>query len=172
MFRIDPIDGVIEVASCIQNCLDYESVRAYYLSVTASDNNGTGKKTVVNLRISVADANDNPPSFIQRNYKTSINEGEQKFEPPLLLKAEDLDESSVKLFRIVDGNTNNLFVLDRLSGEIKVRQRNGLRLDNIPSDMIRLTVQVSDSNQFEPVSTDSATVEIAVIGKEYYALEK
>ena len=127
LFRIDPIDGVIEVASCIQNCLDYESVRAYYLSVTASDNNGTGKKTVVNLRISVADANDNPPSFIQRNYKTSINEGEQKFEPPLLLKAEDLDESSVKLFRIVDGNTNNLFVLDRLSGEIKVRQRNGKR---------------------------------------------
>ena len=41
----------------------------------------------------------------------------------------------------------------------------GLRLDNIPSDMIRLTVQVSDSNQFEPASTDSATVEIAVIGK-------
>ena len=130
LFRIDPIDGVIEVASCIQNCLDYESVRAYYLSVTASDNNGTGKKTVVNLRISVADANDNPPSFIQRNYKTSINEGEQKFEPPLLLKAEDLDESSVKLFRIVDGNTNNLFVLDRLSGEIKVRQRNGKREKN------------------------------------------
>ena len=31
--------------------------------------------------------------------------------------------------------------------------------------MIRLTVQVSDSNQFEPASTDSATVEIAVIGK-------
>ena len=88
------------------------------------------------------------------------------------MKAEDLDESSVKLFRIVDGNTNNLFVLDRLSGEIKVRQRNGLRLDNIPSDMIRLTVQVSDSNQFEPVSTDSATVEIAVIGKEYYAFKK
>ena len=40
-----------------------------------------------------------------------------------------------------------------------------MRLDNIPSDMIRLTVQVSDSNQFEPASTDSATVEIAVIGK-------
>ena len=70
LFRIDPIDGVIEVESCIQNCLDYESVRAYYLSVTATDNNGEGKKTVVNLRISVADANDNPPIFIQRNYKT------------------------------------------------------------------------------------------------------
>ena len=70
----------------------------------------------------------------------SINEGEQKFEPPLFLKAEDRDESSVLRFRIVDGNTNNLFALNRLSGEISVRQRNGLRLDNIPTDMIRLSV--------------------------------
>ena len=69
MFNVDPLTGVITVASCIQNCLDYESVRAYYLSVTATDNNGEGKKTVVNLRISVADANDNPPKFIQRIYK-------------------------------------------------------------------------------------------------------
>ena len=69
LFNVDPLTGVITVASCIQNCLDYESVRAYYLSVTATDNNGEGKKTVVNLRISVADANDNPPKFVQRIYK-------------------------------------------------------------------------------------------------------
>jgi hypothetical protein len=59
LFNVDPISGKISVASCLNNCLDYESVRAYYLSYSATDNNGEGKKTVVNLRISVADANDN-----------------------------------------------------------------------------------------------------------------
>ena len=74
----------------------------------------------------------------------SINEGEQKFDPPLFIKATDMDESSILRFKIEDGNTNNLFAINRLTGEITVRQRNGLRLDNIPTDLIRLSVQVSD----------------------------
>ena len=113
LFKINPLTGVITVASCIENCLDYESIRAYYLSVTATDNLGEGKKTVVNLRISVADANDNSPKFLQRSYKASIDEGESKFEPRLYLKAEDQDESSILRFNIIDGNTNNLFALNR-----------------------------------------------------------
>ena len=157
LFKINPLTGVITVASCIENCLDYESIRAYYLSVTATDNLGEGKKTVVNLRISVADANDNSPKFLQRSYKASIDEGESKFEPRLYLKAEDQDESSILRFNIIDGNTNNLFALNRLTGEITVRQRNGLRLDNIPTDMINLSVEVSDGE-----SSDSAQVEINV----------
>ena len=55
-----------------------------------------------------------------------------------------MDESSILRFKIEDGNTNNLFAINRLTGEITVRQRNGLRLDNIPTDLIRLSVQVSD----------------------------
>ena len=38
---------------------DYEETQAYFLSYSATDNNGEGKKTIVNLRITVADANDN-----------------------------------------------------------------------------------------------------------------
>ena len=68
---------------------------------------------MVNLRISVADANDNSPKFLQRSYKASIDEGESKFEPRLYLKAEDQDESSILRFNIIDGNTNNLFALNR-----------------------------------------------------------
>ena len=157
LFKVDPSTGKITVASCIENCLDYETIRAYYLSFSATDNNGAGKKTVVNLRISVADANDNSPKFVQKVYQASINEGEQKFDPPLFIKATDRDESSILRFKIEDGNTNNLFAINRLTGEITVRQRNGLRLDNIPTDLIRLSVQVSDGE-----SSDEARVEINV----------
>lgn len=90
------------------------------------------------------------PIIIHSSY-LSINEGESAFDPELFVKAEDKDESSILRYNIVDGNTNNLFALNRLSGEISVRQRNGLRLDNIPTDLIRLSVEVSDGE----VSTDS-----------------
>jgi tRNA (Thr-GGU) A37 N-methylase len=51
------------------------------LSYTATDNNGEGKKTIVNLRITVADANDNPPVFDKKNYAATIDEGKDSFEP-------------------------------------------------------------------------------------------
>ena len=87
----------------------------------------------------------------------SINEGESKFEPQLYVKANDLDESSILIFKIVDGNSEKLFALDRVTGEIKVRQRKGLRLDNILTDMIILTVEVTDGE-----NKDTSKVEINV----------
>lgn len=51
------------------------------MSYSATDNNGEGKKTIVNLRITVADANDNPPVFEKRNYGATIDEGKDSFEP-------------------------------------------------------------------------------------------
>ena len=60
---------------------DYEETQAYFLSYLATDNNGEGKKTIVNLRITVADANDNPPVFEKRNYGATIDEGKDSFEP-------------------------------------------------------------------------------------------
>lgn len=51
------------------------------MSYSATDSNGEGKKTIVNLRITVADANDNPPIFEKKNYVATIDEGKDSFEP-------------------------------------------------------------------------------------------
>ena len=51
------------------------------MSYSATDNNGEGKKTIVNVRITVADANDNPPIFEKKNYVANIDEGKDSFEP-------------------------------------------------------------------------------------------
>ena len=158
LFSVDPISGQISVAFCGQPfCLDFETTRAYFLTFTATDNNGEGRESVANLRITVADANDNPPAFESTEYTATIDEGQTEFQPPLVLKASDADESSLLKYTIVDGNTNNLFVLDRLSGRMGVRSREGLNLDNIPTDVIRMTVQVTDGQ-----NVDIATVQIAV----------
>ena len=151
LFSVDPISGKISVAAqCHTNeleqtyCLDFEATKAYFLSYTATDNNGEGKKTVVNVRITLADANDNPPVFDNENYIANINEGESRFQPKLFLRARDADESSVLKYSILEGNDDKLFTIDRLSGEVTVRGRKPLNLDNIGTNMIRLKVQVTD----------------------------
>ena len=45
----------------------------------------------------------------------------------------------------------------RFSGEIGVRSRDGLNLDNIPTDLISLSIQVTDGR-----NSDEATVRISV----------
>ena len=54
----------------------------------------------------------------------------------LFVVASDADTSSVLRYSIVDGNTNELFNIDRLTGEISVRSRGGLRLDNMDTDKV------------------------------------
>ena len=160
MFTVDPRTGLISVAPCptpTTNCLDYEQTRAYFLSFTATDNNGAGKKSVVNLRVSLSDENDNPPSFENSEYRANIDEGEEHFQPSLIVTANDLDDSSRLRYKITNGNIKNLFRIDKITGEILVNSNEGLRLDNIPTNKIVLSVEVTDGT-----NVDTATVEIGV----------
>ena len=160
LFNVDPVSGSITVAPCSgldSPCLDFEETKAYFLTLSATDDGGTGKSSVVNLRITVSDANDNPPIFAQKEYSATIDEGETQFSPALTVKATDRDESSLLKYTITDGNVKNLFTLERFTGEIGVRSRDGLNLDNIPTDLIVLTVKVTDGR-----NSDFCTVRISV----------
>lgn len=53
------------------------------ISFQATDNEGEGLSTVVSLKISLTDSNDNPPRFLYHNYRTVVDEGAAKFEPTL-----------------------------------------------------------------------------------------
>ena len=178
LFSADPVTGTISVAPCPTpgkyfapnifsrfanifpgsgECLDYEQTRAYFLSFSATDNGGLGKTSVVNLRITLVDDNDNPPAFESTEYRANIDEGEGNFQPSLIVKANDLDDSSRLRYTITNGNIKNLFRLDKNSGELLVNSNEGLRLDNIPTNKIVLNVEVSDGKQ-----SDFTTVEVAV----------
>lgn len=87
---VDPESGVITVSPCDTpgegNCLDYETRPTYFLSLEATDNEGAGETTIVNVRISLRDVNDNPPRFTREAYRAVIQEGASDFEPPLVVK--------------------------------------------------------------------------------------
>lgn len=73
------------MANCgVETCLDYERQTTYSLTYSATD--GGGKVTSVNIFIDVEDENDNSPVFSQREYRRTVDEGVEAFDPPLFVK--------------------------------------------------------------------------------------
>ena len=118
---------------------------------------GEGRRSLVNIRISLKDSNDNPPVFESKEYSANIDENEAAFQPELIVKATDLDATSKLRYAIVEGNLNDLFKIDPKTGEVSVSSEKGLRLDNIPTDQINLSVEVTDGE-----NTDYTTVSVSV----------
>ncbi|KAG8232454.1 hypothetical protein J437_LFUL012378, partial [Ladona fulva] len=147
-FSVHNKTGVITVADCPTpgrgECLDFETRPVYFLLYKAIDDEGAGKSAVVSLKISLLDANDNPPRFVQDSYLASIDEGASRFEPRLFVKAEDPDETSLISYSIAGGNGQNLFSVDRHSGEITVANPQGLSMTKTSGDLVVLTLEASD----------------------------
>ncbi|XP_071455526.1 cadherin-87A [Hetaerina americana] len=160
-FAVHNKTGVITVAECATpgsgDCLDYETTPAYFLSYKATDDEGHGKSTVVSLKVSLLDANDNPPRFVQDSYRAVIDEGSSNFEPRLFVKAEDPDKTSDISYSIVGGNTHNLFSVDPHSGEIKVANPQGLNMTKVSGDLVVLTLEATDG-----MFTNTTNVRISV----------
>lgn len=82
-------------------CLDFETQSVYFLSYKATDDNGHGLTSVTSLRITLIDANDSPPVCESSSYRASLDEGATFFDPPLIVKARDLDVVSDIGYRCV-----------------------------------------------------------------------
>ncbi|XP_014253016.1 cadherin-87A [Cimex lectularius] len=161
-FNVNKKTGQITVAPCelpgSPRCLDFETNPVYFLNYKATDDEGRGLSRVVSLKITLNDNNDNPPVFVSNQYKAIIDEGFAKFEPPLIVQAKDIDKTSEIEYSITDGNVNNLFTIDSKTGEILVRDKRGLDMTNVTTDMIHLTVRA-----FDGVFNDTTSVDITVL---------
>lgn len=161
-FDVHPKTGVITVAKCEKpgspQCLDYETTSVYFLSYKATDDEGNGQSTVVPLKISLIDSNDNAPVFTSEIYRAVIDEGATKFEPPLQVQARDPDKTSQLTYSILDGNEESLFEIDKHSGEITVADPNGLDMSNVSVDYVHLIVQANDG-----LFTSNCSVNITVL---------
>uniref|UniRef100_A0A1B6L3B2 Cadherin domain-containing protein n=1 Tax=Graphocephala atropunctata TaxID=36148 RepID=A0A1B6L3B2_9HEMI len=147
-FEVEKKTGTIKVADCDQpgapECLDFETRQLYFLSFKATDNEGAGQSSVVPLKITLLDSNDNPPMFTSDTYRAVIDEGAIKFEPPLQVQARDADKTSQIMYAIVGGNEHQLFAIDRHSGEITVADVKGLDMSEVNSDYVNLIIEASD----------------------------
>ncbi|XP_043991850.1 cadherin-23 isoform X2 [Gambusia affinis] len=152
--------------------LDRETQAAYTLVIEAIDNGPadsrrTGTATVF---VEVQDVNDNRPIFLQNSYETSVLETVPMGTSILQVQATDADEgeNGRVLYRIITGNNNNLFSINRQSGQVTrgVRALNRetssshlLEVEAFNSDessmrsSVRVIVYVEDANDEVPVFT-------------------
>ncbi|KAK9728307.1 Cadherin domain [Popillia japonica] len=162
-FVVNNRTGAITVAECDtpgrEPCLDYEIKADYMLQFKASDDDGKGQTTLVPLKISLIDSNDNPPTFSQPVYRVFVDEGAVKFDPELIITAQDLDKTSHVTYSILAGNDDNLFSIDPNTGKIRITSNRGLDLSNdTESDnTIVLTIEANDNKY-----TSSTLVNISV----------
>ncbi|XP_015032277.2 cadherin-87A [Drosophila willistoni] len=128
-----------------QTCLDYETETTYFLSYKATDDNGQGQTSVVSLRISVNDANDSPPVCESPLYRASVDEGSVVFDSPLVVKARDADSLSSISYRIIGSpQIENIFAIDKQSGQISIRPNASLDVTNLQSDQLIFMVEAND----------------------------
>lgn len=82
-----------------------------------------GLSTTAVVKIQLIDINDNVPAFSVKDYNVSLKEGRiSSSEPIIAVSATDADSGRLGTvtYRIVSGNDNDVFRIDRSSGEILV----------------------------------------------------
>ncbi|XP_074648131.1 cadherin-87A-like isoform X2 [Tubulanus polymorphus] len=152
-FHVNTISGLITVANCPTpgsgNCIDYEQTRTYLLNFVATDHSGTGQTVSKPLVINILDANDNTPQCEIPKYVGFIREQESLPNPPLQVKAVDLDserDGNNRIRYTIDGgNGKNLFQISETSGLISAKLP--IDFESTPGGLgvYHLTIKVSDA---------------------------
>ncbi|KAM4730337.1 cadherin-23 [Anableps anableps] len=167
-FSVGFRDGVVRTVVG----LDRETQAAYTLVVEAIDNGPAGSRRTgtATVFVEVQDVNDNRPIFLQNSYETSILETVARGTSILQVQATDADqgENGRVLYRIITGNNNNLFSIDRQSGLVtrgtraldrETSSSHVLEVEAYNSDegsmrsSVRVIIYVEDANDEVPVFT-------------------
>ncbi|KAL5273464.1 hypothetical protein ACFFRR_000290 [Megaselia abdita] len=128
-----------------ENCLDYEKETTYFLSYKATDDGGKGQTSMVSLRISVDDANDNPPVCESANYKASVDEGSTIFDSPLIIKARDADAVHDINYRLIGNDfIEGIFQIDKQSGQVTINRNASLDVSTLKTDHLTFSVEAND----------------------------
>ncbi|XP_069678927.1 DE-cadherin [Periplaneta americana] len=157
LFHIDPRTGNITTLVTF----DREEKDLYNVKVIAEDNSqsalysdGRHNRGQQVFRIEIADKNDNKPKFTQQIYVAeSVSEDSNINSQVTEVKALDNDTASVVKYSIIAGNTYDAFLIEDLTGKIRVNSK--LDYENITS--YTLTVKADDG-----IYNDSAKVEIKI----------
>ncbi|XP_063968862.1 cadherin-23-like [Lytechinus pictus] len=158
-FTVDPYTGVVEISTTA--ALDRETQDEYTLIVIAVDQPASGQPMTGTATVSVivTDVNDNAPTFRNISYEKSVFENHPLGTNIVTVKADDPDlgVNAVVLYRIISGNTNNMFIIDG-QGNINLGSTS---LDRETQDQYILIVQAYNSDL--SVGTNQVPVIINVL---------
>jgi len=148
------------------------------MNIEVADDNGKGNKNVTQLYVTILDANDNQPQFLQNRYDAVLSPDKSGFAQPLVVKAADADEpysaNSNVTYEIIGGNYQDKFEIDPVTGEISMKnalalleRRSGRLLAPPKKDdfmpMINLTVRAHDQG----IPYQSSIVQVYIHNQDY-----
>ncbi|XP_060743329.1 protocadherin beta-15-like [Tachysurus vachellii] len=138
----------------LQKSLDRERRAEHNLILTAFDGGSPLRSGTLNITIIVLDVNDNRPIFSQDVYTTTLKENAPIGTLVLTLQANDNDEGVNGEVHFVFGggqnqNSFDIFVLDKATGEIRIKDE----VDFEKTNIYKLDIQASDGGQ-PPLTTD------------------
>ncbi|CAG2102625.1 unnamed protein product [Medioppia subpectinata] len=160
-FKIDSHSGIITTRAA----LDRESVDFYSLTIQASDSGSinTRRYSQTAVAIKILDDNDNYPQFSERSYSVQIPEDINYLNRPVIARvsAYDSDEglNSALRYSIIGGNTQGMFQMDSLNGEVSVMSP----LDYETSHSYRLVLRAQDAGS--PPRSNTTQLLINIIDK-------
>ena len=151
-FTIDPISGVITTTKP----LDYENIKYYEFTVSATDRHE--RISLAHVNISVVNVNDNKPRILNKNQNNEIScrvrQDVSIGSSVINIYAQDLDNDRLH-FSLTQNSKPALFSIDT-TGRIKTV---GSLRDN--KDNIYLAVTVRDNGS--PALEDTVTVNVVVV---------
>uniref|UniRef100_A0A4X1SM34 Cadherin domain-containing protein n=1 Tax=Sus scrofa TaxID=9823 RepID=A0A4X1SM34_PIG len=119
-------DGSQQPEMVLQSPLDREEEAVHHLLLSAFDGGSPVRSGTLRIRVQVVDANDNPPTFTQAQYLTSVPENLPLGTQLLTVKATDPDEGAngevTYSFHNVDHKVAQVFHLDSYTGEISNKE--------------------------------------------------
>lgn len=121
--NLDAATGLVTV-STDNHGFDREVMPEYHLYIEARDNEGTGNRAQVPLIIKMIDVNDETPIFEKPVYEFILSPDLRNFTTPAFIKAIDNDATPPNnevRYEIINGNYENKFDLNKMTGEITVR---------------------------------------------------
>ncbi|KAI5626827.1 protocadherin Fat 4, partial [Silurus asotus] len=142
----------------LQRPLDRERRAEHNLILTAFDGGSPHRSGTLNITVIVLDVNDNRPMFSQEIYTTTLKENTPVGTVVLKLQANDNDYGINGEVSFVFGGGKNqnafdIFVIDNVTGEIKVKGE----VDFEKTNIYKLDIQASDGGQ-PPLTTESRVI--------------
>ncbi|XP_055849639.1 protein dachsous [Episyrphus balteatus] len=160
-FEVRPASGEI----CISSDLDYEKRSSYEFPVIATDRGGLSTSAMV--KIQLIDVNDNRPEFYPKEYNVSLRDpstGSMAVETPVVsVVATDPDSgrNGEVTYRIVSGNNDNIFRIDKMTGEVFVHRLNLLAMYKRTNPFYILNISATDGGGIK--TSQDAVIYISII---------
>jgi protocadherin Fat 1/2/3 len=165
-FTIDRDSGIVYLADIV----DYERSKDYFLTVQATDGGQPPLSTLATLNISITDANDNSPIFVQSSYQARIREDAQINDKIIQVRAIDLDadENGRVRYSIEKGDRHNQFYIELETGYISVAKEldremvSNYVLEVVARDggkpelssIVLVNLEISDANDNHPTFSE------------------